>query len=71
MYNCLRCAFDSFKSFADDMLSGLSQNLNSYILWDQILLDQVQMPVHSFADISETGYGLSSFAELPLYVYYL
>ena len=34
MYNCLRCAFDSFKSFADDMLSGLSQNLNSYILWD-------------------------------------
>ena len=40
MYNCLRCAFDSFKSFADDMLSGLSQNLNSYILWDQILLDQ-------------------------------
>ena len=40
MYNCLRCAFDSFKSFADDMLSGLSQNLNSYILWNQILLDQ-------------------------------
>ena len=55
MYNCLWCAFDSFKSFADDMLSGLSQNLNSYIPWDQILLDQcTQKFIFCFRSSRET-----------------
>ncbi len=58
MYNCLWCAFDSFKSFADDMLSGLSQNLNSYILWDQILLDQgTQKFIFCFRSSRETYFN--------------
>lgn len=58
MYNCLRCAFDSFKSFADDMLSGLSQNLNSYILWDQILLNQgTQKFIFCFRSSRETYFN--------------
>ena len=36
------CAFDalqSFEGFFDDVVSGLSQNLNGYIVWNQIFID--------------------------------
>ena len=40
------------------MLSGLSQNLNSYILWDQILLDQgTQKFIFCFRSSRETYFN--------------
>ena len=40
MYDCFRSTLDCLKGFTDNMLSGLSQYLDSYILWNEILLDQ-------------------------------
>jgi len=40
MYDCLRSTFDCFKSLTDDVLSGLCQYLDRYIVRNQVLLDQ-------------------------------
>ena len=40
MNDRFRCALDSLESFADDMLSRLSQYLDGYVIRDQVLFDQ-------------------------------